>query len=148
MVLIPGAGEALGEIRRMGWQMVVITNQSGIGRGYFTLEDVNRVHERLDQLLAEFGAKIDKYYLATEAPDQGGNNRKPKTGLAELASREFDVDLKTAVVVGDRDCDIELGRRIGAKTVLVMTGDGHTCTTPSDHVIASLADLPEVLRAL
>jgi D-glycero-D-manno-heptose 1,7-bisphosphate phosphatase len=131
LILIDGSAEAIKEANEMGLKVIVFTNQSGIARGYFTEEDLKKVHKRLDELLAEKGAKIDAYYYCPHHPTEGNGDykvececRKPKDGMLKRASREQNIDLKNSFVIGDRCIDIEAGKTAGATTILVLTGYG------------------------
>ena len=124
LALFPGTTCALKRLRALGYGLVVVTNQSGVGRGYFTADAVDRVHDRLRELLAADGASIDAIYICPHAPDQDCDCRKPLPGLAHQAIAEFGFDPKRSIVIGDKAADIDLGRAIGATTVLVRTGWG------------------------
>ncbi len=131
IILIDHSAEAIKEANEIGLKVIVFTNQSGIARGYFTEEDLEKIHRRLDELLAEKGAKIDAYYYCPHHPTEGKGDykiececRKPKDGMLKRASREQNIDLKNSFVVGDKCVDIEAGKRAGATTILVLTGYG------------------------
>jgi D-glycero-D-manno-heptose 1,7-bisphosphate phosphatase len=123
--LLPGASAALRELQQMGLGLVVITNQSGIGRGYFDESRLRLIHNRLAELLAIDGVKLDGMYFCPHRPDDDCSCRKPKTVLAERASAELGFDLPTSFIIGDKRSDIEMGRNIGATTLLVCTGYGN-----------------------
>ena len=92
VTLIPGAGAALRELRRMGYGLIVITNQSGIGRGFFDLGQLQRVHKRLEELLQSEGIHLDGLYVCPHAPDDDCACRKPKLGLLQKAGKDLDLD--------------------------------------------------------
>jgi len=117
--LYPGVAEGLRMLRQAGYFLVVITNQSGIGRGLFTEEALERVHGRMRELLAREGASIDALYFCPHRPDEGCACRKPGTALFERAAREHGIELGRSFVIGDMGLDIEAGRRMGARTALV-----------------------------
>ncbi|HMA52701.1 MAG TPA: HAD family hydrolase, partial [Magnetospirillaceae bacterium] len=96
--LIPGVTEALRRLRDLGYGLAVVTNQSGIGRGYFTAGAVEKVHERLKALLAEGGASLDAIYICPHAPNEPCDCRKPLPGMAKQAQAEFGFDPKQAFV--------------------------------------------------
>ena len=143
LALFPGTARALKRLRALGYGLVVVTNQSGVGRGYFTAAAVDRVHDRLRELLAADGASVDAIYICPHAPDQACGCRKPLPGLARQAIAEFGFDPERSVVIGDKAADIGLGRAIGAATILVRTGWGadherdRTCSP--DAVVDDLA---------
>ena len=124
LALFPGTTCALKRLRQLGYGLVVVTNQSGVGRGYFTAEAVERVHDRLRELLAADGASVDAIYICPHAPDQDCDCRKPLPGMALQAIAEFGFDPEKSIVIGDKAVDIALGRAIGARTILVRTGWG------------------------
>ncbi|MGE5217846.1 MAG: HAD-IIIA family hydrolase [Chloroflexota bacterium] len=124
VTLIPGAGAALREIRQLGFGLVVVTNQSGVGRGFFDAEQLERIHRRLEQLLENEGVRLDGIYSCPHVPDDGCDCRKPRLGLMEKAARELDFNPQNSIVIGDKACDIEMGQAAGALTFLVRTGYG------------------------
>ncbi|MFQ5329675.1 MAG: D-glycero-beta-D-manno-heptose 1,7-bisphosphate 7-phosphatase [Thermodesulfobacteriota bacterium] len=124
LVLIDGAAEAVRMINEAGLLAVVITNQSGIGRGYFTEEAVDAIHRRLSEIVGKGGGHIDAFYHCPHHPDEGCRCRKPATGLIERAAEELGIDPANSYVVGDKAIDVELARKCSAKGVLVLTGYG------------------------
>lgn len=124
VALIPGAAEAVRTAREAGFLTVVLTNQSGVGRGYFTMKDVKAVNRRLEELLAKEGARLDGIYVCPHAPEDNCPCRKPRTGLVEQAARELDMDLARSWMIGDKAADIELAANAGMRAVLVLTGYG------------------------
>ena len=122
--LIPGVGAALRDLRKMGFGLVVITNQSGIGRGFFDHAQLARVHERLQELLDSEGVHLDRLYVCPHKPDDGCNCRKPKIGLLQKAAEDLGFRPEDTIVIGDKASDIEMGRAAGALTLLVRTGYG------------------------
>lgn len=122
--LLPATGRGLHLLSQAGLGLVVLTNQSGLSRGYFDQAALNAVHARLIQLLANEGVSLDGIYVCPHAPDDGCDCRKPKIGLAQRAAAELGFDPATSFVIGDKPCDIELGRCLGATTFLVRTGYG------------------------
>jgi D-glycero-D-manno-heptose 1,7-bisphosphate phosphatase len=122
--LLPGAAEGLRLLRRLGLGLVVVSNQSAIGRGLFDESRLTAINARLQELLKAEGVVLDGIYVCPHRPDAGCQCRKPEIGLVKQAVREYDFEPALSFVVGDKECDIELGRRIGAKTILVRTGYG------------------------
>lgn len=141
--LSPGAAESLCQLRGMGLGLVLVTNQSGIGRGLFDLAALERVHQRMKQLLHYRGAWLDGIYFCPHRPDEACNCRKPAPGMIEKAARELRFDPHESFVIGDRACDIELGQRVGATTCLVLTGYGGQAAKDGsiqpDYVVDDLA---------
>ncbi|GAB3122606.1 D-glycero-beta-D-manno-heptose 1,7-bisphosphate 7-phosphatase [Novispirillum itersonii] len=111
-------------LRDMGFRFAVLTNQSGIARGYFTRARLEEIHDRLTALLAEQGITLDGYFICPHGPDEDCPCRKPLPGLGEQARQALGFDPRQAWMIGDKDADIGLGQALGAKTVLVRTGKG------------------------
>lgn len=125
VALIPGTIEALSRLRKAGFRLVLVTNQSGVGRGYFTLADVADVHEHLRHLLEPSGAFFDRIYIAPEAPDQPSRGRKPSPQFLFDARDELRLDLAQSYMVGDKLIDLECGWNAGVRrSLLVRTGYG------------------------
>lgn len=120
--LLPGVGSALTRLKRAGARLVIVTNQSGVARGIFTLADLEKVHARLQALLQAEGAVVDALYFCPHHPDDGCACRKPNTAMIERAVRELGLDLSRAYVVGDQKRDVELAWRVRARSVLVTSG--------------------------
>lgn len=120
--LLPGVSEAVARLNRAGARVIVITNQSGVARGFFTLADLDAIHAKLRAELAAGGASLDGIYYCPHHPDDGCVCRKPQPGLVERAVQDLGVDPSGAYVVGDQTPDVELARRVGARAVLVMSG--------------------------
>jgi heptosyltransferase-2 len=122
LTVLPGVGAALAKLKQAGARLIVVTNQSGVGRGYFTSKDLEAIHSKLRLLLAEDGVTLDGLYFCPHHPDDRCNCRKPARGMVDRALAELHVDLSRAYVVGDSARDVELARQVGAKGLLVMTG--------------------------
>jgi len=114
--LAPGAGAGLRALQQAGLGLVLVTNQSGVGRGMFPLQAVHDVHERLAELLAAEEVRLDGVYLCPHAPWEACECRKPAPGMARRAALELGFELEQSFMVGDSACDYELGRAIGATT--------------------------------
>jgi D-glycero-D-manno-heptose 1,7-bisphosphate phosphatase len=117
--LLPNAAAGLRELRDLGARLVVVTNQSGVGRGYFDETALAEMHSRLEDLLAAEGIELAGIYTCPHAPDAGCDCRKPATGLYEQAARELGLELAGSFVVGDGDADVEAGARIGATAIRI-----------------------------
>jgi histidinol-phosphate phosphatase family protein len=126
VTLLPGAADALRELRAAGYLLVVVTNQSGIARGLFTEEDFRAVQERLESLLRAHGVTFDAVYHCPHHPDFTGpcDCRKPALGLYRRAESELGVDLAASIHVGDRLRDVLPALDTGGKGFLVRTGYG------------------------
>ena len=126
VVLLPGAASGLRRLAEAGYRLVLLTNQSGIGRGLLSLDDMHRVHDRLRALLAAHNIHLDGIFFCPHAPDAGCTCRKPATGLFDQAAQALQIRAERACVIGDKAADIELGRAVGARSLLVRTGYGRT----------------------
>jgi D-glycero-D-manno-heptose 1,7-bisphosphate phosphatase len=125
VVLLAGAGEGLRALREAGFLLFIISNQSGVGRGYFTLADVEKVNERVLRDLEPWKVRFDGIYIAPEAPDQPSRGRKPLPQFLLDARDEFNLDLSQCYVVGDKLIDLECGWNAGVRrSILVRTGYG------------------------
>jgi len=125
--LLPGAGPALKQMQDAGYLLFLVTNQSGIGRGYFTFGQAGAVNAHLARLLARDGVRWTKIYLAPEAPDQPSRGRKPSPQFLFDARDEFDLDLAGSHMIGDKLIDLQCGWNAGVKcSILVRTGYGAT----------------------
>lgn len=122
--LYRGSARALRLLRDAGFKVVVVTNQSGVARGYFTMATVNGIHAELRRRLARAGAKWDAVYVSPHGPESGHPWRKPGTGMLKAAERRFGLDLSASYLIGDKTSDIECARRAGCAGVLVRTGTG------------------------
>jgi D-glycero-D-manno-heptose 1,7-bisphosphate phosphatase len=125
VAFFPRAITALQRLSQADFLLFMVTNQSGVGRGYFTLGDVNAVHEHIRVALSEFGVSWAHIYVAPEAPDQPSRGRKPSPEFLFDARKEFGVDLAQSYMIGDKLIDLECGWNAGVKrSILVRTGYG------------------------
>lgn len=140
LALIPGAAEGLRLLQGLGFGLVVITNQSGIARGYFGMDVLDAIHERLRDLLAAEGITLDGLYICPHGPGADCDCRKPLPGMALKAAKDLDFDPSQAFVIGDKEADVGLGKAVGATTILVRTGYGrqHEGKCQPDHVADDL----------
>src|SRR5213593_3854331 len=122
----PWTGPAIRKINDSGMKAVLITNQSGIERGYFSESLVHEVHEILSAELARHGAKLDGVYFCPHHPETGCDCRKPRPGMLLRAQEELGIDLSQSYMIGDRYLDVDAAYAVGAKSILVMTGNGRT----------------------
>lgn len=122
-----GVAEAIRRMHSKGYLVVVITNQSGVARGKFTMNEVELVHKKIAELLAETGEKIDAFYICPHHPDHDGvcSCRKPAPGLILQAAKELDIDLAASVMIGDKLSDVKCGKNASLKaSALIATGYG------------------------
>ncbi len=120
--LLPGVGPALARLKRAGARLVVVTNQSGVGRGMITLKDLEAIHARLQGLLEQEQAALDAIYFCPHHPNDGCHCRKPNAGMVERAVSELQLDLRRSYMIGDHARDVQLAQRVGAKAILITSG--------------------------
>ncbi|MFW5836760.1 MAG: D-glycero-alpha-D-manno-heptose-1,7-bisphosphate 7-phosphatase [Desulfovibrionaceae bacterium] len=149
--LLPGAADGLRSLSALGLALVLVTNQSGVARGYFSTDSVAAVHARLAELLQAEGLALDGVYFCPHGPHDGCDCRKPRPGLAEQAARDLVLDLSRSFVIGDKCCDVALGRAVGACSILVRTGYGaeheKTCGETAHAVADDLDAAARVVAA-
>lgn len=133
--LIHGSGRAISLLNSNNIKVVVVTNQSGVARGFFDEATVSRIHDALDRILEREGARVDRYYYCPHHPTEGKGaylkdcpNRKPNPGMILKAKDELGIDLHASFMVGDKISDLLAGKRAGLKLVLVNTGYGKHIT--------------------
>ncbi len=123
---IPGSIKAIAALSKAGFQVFVVTNQSGISRGYYNLETLNKMHEKMTQLVVAEGGTVSGIQYCPHGPDDACTCRKPKPGMIETIEKELGVDFTQtpAIMVGDSKRDLEAGIARGCEAVLVLTGKG------------------------
>jgi D-glycero-D-manno-heptose 1,7-bisphosphate phosphatase len=129
--IIPGSAEAIAALNRAGWPVVVVTNQSGVARGLFTLDVLHAVHRRISEQLLGKGARVEAYFFCPHHPAAEVAEyrlecscRKPRPGMLQQAARELGLELSSSWMIGDRDTDLQAGAAAGTRTILVRTGYG------------------------
>ena len=130
-LFIDGAIEALKKLKEAGYRIYLVSNQGGISKGYFTQEDLDEVNEKMLSEIEKGGGKIDELYYCPHHDKDNCNCRKPKTGLIEQAMKKADFDLKNTFIIGDSIRDIEAGKRMGMKTIFVLSGKTPVSETKS-----------------
>jgi D-glycero-D-manno-heptose 1,7-bisphosphate phosphatase len=121
---IDGSLEAIALLNQHGYQVIVVTNQSGIARGLFTESTLARIHAKMHQLVGEHGGKISAIYYCPHGADSSCECRKPKAGLLKSFAKDFSVDLNKIPVIGDSLRDLQAAEAVGAQAILVKTGKG------------------------
>lgn len=158
IMLIPRAAEAIKKLNKAGFLVIVTSNQSGIARGYFDIDAVTKVNAEIQRKLIKYGAYIDASYYCPHFTE-GKNKkyvkkcfcRKPSQGMIKMAVRDFKIDIKKSFVVGDKLTDVLFGKRSGAKTILVLTGQGReevkkiTAKTKPDFIAKDLNSAAEFI---
>lgn len=120
--LVPGAGEGLRQLQDMGYRLVVVTNQCGIGLGYFSKEDFFRVNSAMFKALKPYGVALDRIYYCPHGYSEKCQCRKPQTAMMEQAVKDLNIDLNHSALIGDRTSDMEAARRLGIQGILLRTG--------------------------
>lgn len=117
--MYPDVSDGAKKLKYNGFKIIVITNQSGIARGYFTEEQLSAIHERMKQEFQKFNVVLDGIYYCPHHPDDNCHCRKPDTGLFEEAIKDHDIDIRKSYMLGDKILDIGAGKKIGVRTVLI-----------------------------
>jgi D-glycero-D-manno-heptose 1,7-bisphosphate phosphatase len=147
--IIPGTSAALRRLMDIGFLLFIVTNQSGIGRGYYTLGDMHAVNDRLCEELAKDGIRFEKIYYAPESPEEPSRGRKPSPQFLFDARDEFGVDLSQSYMVGDKLIDVECGWNAGVKkSILVRTGYGAEVEKKHADKMAAVAVFNNVADAV
>ncbi len=145
--LLPTVPEAIKLLNQNGCKVVVVTNQSGIARGYFTEETLAQIHNKMTHELAQSGARVDAIYYCPHHPDDGCDCRKPKIALFQQAAQELGINLNHSFVIGDMQMDIDASKALGCKTILVATNpQGESdISNPPDYVANSLLEAAQLI---
>lgn len=150
--LLPGAAEGLKRMQDMGFGLAVLSNQSGVGRGYFDEASVKACNRRLAELLTVYGVTIDGAYYCPHAPEEECDCRKPAPGLMEQAAQTLGFDPRESYMIGDKAADMGVGKATGATTILVLTGKGEKhrpkCADETDHVADDLVHAASIIENL
>ncbi len=148
-VLLPGVAEGLKALMNQGFRLVVVSNQSGIGRGYFTEADAHLVNARVDEMLKAEGVDIAAWYICPHTPEQPCDCRKPSPGMVDRACADFAVDLASSIMIGDKDIDLQLAANRGMRGFLVTSGhaDKHIAWAEANG-FGVFADIPGVAVSL
>ncbi|HLD25470.1 MAG TPA: D-glycero-beta-D-manno-heptose 1,7-bisphosphate 7-phosphatase [Candidatus Andersenbacteria bacterium] len=140
---IAQAPAALKKLQQAGYKLAIVTNQSGIGRGYYTLADMQRLHEHMKKALREFGVEIDALAFCPHDPDLHCDCRKPAAGMGKQIEQQLgEIDYVHSWMIGDKERDVTFGQAIGAQTALITSGywQPEMLTVPPDLIVASLED--------
>ncbi|MGC1686255.1 MAG: HAD family hydrolase [Candidatus Acidiferrales bacterium] len=152
-VVYPFAAAAIRRLNDANLPVIVVTNQSGVARGFFPESLIGQMHEKMAEELAAGGAHVDGMYYCPHIRDDQCSCRKPLPGMLERAAREHNLEIAGSVLVSDRYNDIQMGHENGCRTILVLTGYGrggyewnHTkWPRQPDHVVENLADAVEII---
>lgn len=138
--LFPGVSGAIQKLNRSGYKVVVITNQSGIARGYFTEQTLSEIHARMISLLAGQDAQIDAVYYCPHHPDDKCDCRKPQPSMILKAAKDLDIDLSASYMIGDTEMDCEMAVRAGCRGAVKIAASG---PTQADHQTATFKEAVE-----
>jgi len=147
VVLFPDTIEALKRLKELDYKLIVITNQSGIGRGYLNEGQLQKIHKRINNILKEGGAGLDAIYYCPHLPDAGCECRKPNTLLYETAIKEYCIDTKKSYSVGDKESDIMAGSRVGCETILVNRNHIEPKKCKPNHICENLIEAANYIES-
>lgn len=149
-VPIPGSLEAIARLNKANYRVVVATNQSGIARGYFGLDTLHAMHNKMNDLLAQLGGQVDGVFFCPHGPNDGCNCRKPKTGLFRQIAKRMNKSLTDVPAIGDSLRDLQAAQQAGAEPYLVLTGKGRRVLASSElpRGVPVFDDLAAVVEAL
>jgi D-glycero-D-manno-heptose 1,7-bisphosphate phosphatase len=153
LILFPDVIPVLKKLQH-SFRLIVVTNQSGVARGYFTEEDLFAINERVIQMLDDYGVGLDAIYYCPHHPKEGKDEyriececRKPKPGLLRLATEEFNIELDKSFLIGDKDIDIQAGYAIGIKTIKINRNDReYTDESWADFIIKTFSEVSNIIR--
>jgi histidinol-phosphate phosphatase family protein len=134
--VLPGIGQALRDLRKMGFRLVVVTNQSVVGRGLASDEQMERIHEKLRSELKQIGSSVDAIYYCPHLPGAGCDCRKPEPGLILKAAKDLGIDVSSSWMIGDKEIDVEAAKRAGCRAVRVKTNAGDLENAVSSIILA------------
>lgn len=147
--------EGLKELKNLGYEFIVVTNQSGIGRGYYTEEDLVTLNNQMTEKLKEFGIEILECFYCPHHPEKGigkykvdCNCRKPNPGMLLEGIKKYNVDIENSFMIGDKKGDLEAGKKAGLKSILVLTGYGKKIEEEVKENYLIAKDLLEVVTIL
>jgi histidinol-phosphate phosphatase family protein len=147
--LLPGVVEGISLLNSLGLKVIIVTNQSGIARGYFTEEALNEIHQKMLKMLSEGGARIDGIYYCPHHPNEGCECRKPKIGLLLKAAQDFKLDLKNCFMIGDKCIDVQAGRNAGCTTILIPSTETEKEIIPQpDYIAANFYEAAKIIERL
>jgi histidinol-phosphate phosphatase family protein len=147
--LLPGVVEGISLLNSLGLKVIIVTNQSGIARGYFTEEALNEIHQKMLKMLSEEGARIDGIYYCPHHPNEGCECRKPKIGLLLKAAQDFKLDLKNCFMIGDKCIDVQAGRNAGCTTILIPSTETEKEIIPQpDYIAANFYEAAKIIERL
>lgn len=144
---LPKAIFGLKKLQDTGYQFIILTNQAGVAKGYYSMEDAKRFQAEVEKRLKMKGISIKKTYYCFHSIDDNCNCRKPKPGLAMEAAKTLGITLRESIFIGDKDCDIELGKNCQGKTILIKNHQ-YPITAKPDIVVKNLEEIHQILKKL
>ena len=146
---MPKAISGLKNLKKLGYKLVILSNQAGVAKNYYTMDDAHKFNKELVSRLAKKDIKIEDILICPHHPDITGKCkcRKPNTGLADIAAKKFKIDLSRSIFIGDKNCDIELGKSCGGKTFLIDNNQ-YEVTVLSDYKVKNILEVSAELRKL
>ncbi len=135
---IPQSLDAIAKFKQAGYTVVIATNQSGIGRNFFSLETLKKIHRKMQNAVEKNGGKIDRIYFCPHKPEDNCNCRKPKAGMFEKIAKDYSIDLCQTFFIGDSLCDLQAAKNANCQFILVRTGKGEK----------TLAENPKLTKTL
>ena len=152
---IPGVPRALQRLKEAGFLLVVVTNQSGIGRGYFDEQALTAIHAHMHAELAILGAAVDACYVCPHHPEHAIGDyrkvcgcRKPLPGMLQQAAEDLDIDLTASFMIGDKLADVQAGINAGCTSLMVLTGYGSSHAAGCPEQVNTYPDLPAAVEAI
>lgn len=147
-VPIPGSLEAVALLNRAGFKVIVATNQSGIARGYYDIDTLDAIHEKMMRELAAVGGYVEEIFFCPHHPEEACQCRKPKPGMLQAIQQKYGMTLADTFYIGDSMADVGAAQAAGCKLLLVMTGNGRTTIERNPHLITvpMFTDLAEAAQ--
>lgn len=147
---IPGSLKAIAQLNHAGYRVVIATNQSGLARGLFNIDDLNAIHQKMANELTKLGGHIDSILFCPHLPDESCNCRKPQPGMLHSIATRLNMDLADVPFIGDSLKDLQAAESVGAKPILVLTGKGNKTLLELDDVgdVPVYHDLATAVNAL
>jgi len=143
--IIVGAVQALKKIQKAGYKLIVITNQSGVGRGYYSLVEMEKFNSLLISELEKEGIKIEKIYYCPHLPDDNCQCRKPKVLLGNNAIKDFNIDVLQSYGVGDKDSDTQFVKNLGIKTIVLDCGQ-YELKEKADYIVTNWKEIEDIIK--
>jgi D,D-heptose 1,7-bisphosphate phosphatase len=142
-----GCLEGLKILKEMGYLLIVITNQSGIGRGYYTIEQMQELNEYMNKILKKNNSEIEKFYFCPHVIEDNCSCRKPSPELLYKARRDFNIDLTKSYMLGDKLSDVECGQNAGVRSFLLQTGHSKNNSNTNDKIFKNILEFAKFLKS-